>query len=55
MAADRNTMDPQLMDGKPCIRGMRIILGMLAQGHTAEEIPKLYPYLEAEDISQALR
>ena len=47
------------MGGKPCIRGMRvtvgIILGMLAEGHSAEEILRLYPYLEAEDIRAALR
>lgn len=46
------------MGGKPCIRGMRVtvgmILGMLAAGHTSEEILRLYPYLEAEDIRAAL-
>lgn len=44
--------------GKPCIRGMRVtvgmIVGMLAEGHSHGEILKLYPYLEAEDIAQAL-
>ena len=58
MAIDRITIDPAVMGGKPCIRGMRVtvgmIVGMLAEGHNAEEILKLYPYLEAEDISQAL-
>jgi uncharacterized protein (DUF433 family) len=58
MAVDRITVDPQVMGGKPCIRGMRVsvgmIVGMLAEGHSSEEILKLYPYLEAEDISQAL-
>ncbi len=46
------------MGGKPCIRGMRVtagmVLGMLAAGHSHEEILKLYPYLEAEDITASL-
>ncbi len=58
MATDRITIDPQVMGGKPCIRGMRVtvgmIVGMLAEGHTTAEILQLYPYLEAEDVSQAL-
>ncbi len=58
MAIDRITVDPQIMGGKPCIRGMRVtvgmIVGMLAEGHSSAEILKLYPYLEAEDIAQAL-
>ena len=58
MAIDRITIDPAVMGGKPCIRGMRVtvgtIVGMLAEGHSAEEILKLYPYLEAKDIAGAL-
>jgi uncharacterized protein (DUF433 family) len=58
MAIDRITIDPQVIGGKLCIRGMRVtvgmIVGMLAAGHTHAEILKLYPYLEAEDITQAL-
>jgi uncharacterized protein (DUF433 family) len=58
MAIDRITVDPQIMGGKPCIRSMRVtvgmIVGMLAEGHSSAEILKLYPYLEAEDIAQAL-
>jgi uncharacterized protein (DUF433 family) len=58
VAVDRITIDPQVMGGKPCIRAMRVtvgmIVGMLAEGHTAADILKLYPYLEPEDISQAL-
>ncbi len=58
MATDRITIDPQVMGGKPCIRGMRVtvgmVVGMLAEGHTTAEILELYPYLEAEDIPQAL-
>jgi uncharacterized protein (DUF433 family) len=46
------------MGGKPCIRGMRVtvgtVVGLMAAGHTKTEILKLYPYLEAEDITQAL-
>jgi uncharacterized protein (DUF433 family) len=55
---DRITLDPSVMGGKPCIRGMRItvgtIVGLLAAGRSREEILKAYPYLEAEDIDQAL-
>lgn len=54
----RITFNPQVMGGKPCIRGMRItvgmIVGLIATGHKKEEILKLYPYLEAEDIDEAL-
>ena len=46
------------MGGKPCIRGMRVtvgmIVGMVAEGHSREEILALYPYLEREDIDEAL-
>lgn len=46
------------MGGKPCLRGMRVtvgtIVGMLAEGHSTAEILELYPYLEAEDVAQAL-
>ena len=55
---DRITFDPDVMGGKPCIRGMRLtvgmIVGLVAAGHTKEEILELYPYLEAEDINEAL-
>jgi uncharacterized protein (DUF433 family) len=58
MATDRITVDPRVMGGKPCIRGMRVtvgmIVGMLAEGHASAEILELYPYLEADDIAQAL-
>ena len=54
----RITFDPNIMGGKPCIRGMRVtvgtIVGLVAAGHTKDEILKLYPYLEAEDIDEAL-
>ena len=57
-ALTRITFDPDVMGGKPCIRGMRVtvgmIVGLVATGHPKEEILKLYPYLEAEDIGEAL-
>jgi uncharacterized protein (DUF433 family) len=57
-AFDRITLDPEVMGGKPCIRGIRVtvgtILGLLASGHTEEEILRAYPYLEEEDIRAAL-
>ena len=55
---DRITFDPLIMGGRPCIRGMRVtagmIVGMIAAGRTIEEILRLYPYLEREDVVQAL-
>jgi len=54
----RITFDPAVMGGKPCIRGMRVtvgmILGLLAAGRTEQEILKAYPYLRAEDLREAL-
>lgn len=56
---DRITQDPGVMGGKPCIRGMRVTVGMIVgqigTGHTVDEILTDYPYLEREDIMQALR
>ncbi len=55
---DRITFDPKVMAGKACIRGMRItvalLLNLVAGGMTTEEIITAYPYLEPEDIRQAL-
>jgi uncharacterized protein (DUF433 family) len=55
---DRITFDPAVMGGKACIRGLRVtvgtVLGLLAAGHTREEVLKAYPYLEPQDIDQAL-
>lgn len=55
---DRITLDPAVMGGKPCIRGLRVtvgtVIGLLAAGRSRDEILKAYPYLEAEDIDQAL-
>jgi uncharacterized protein (DUF433 family) len=46
------------MGGKPCIRGLRVtvgtIVGLIASGHSPDEILKLYPYLEKEDLPEAL-
>ncbi|TRZ94498.1 MAG: DUF433 domain-containing protein [Rhodocyclaceae bacterium] len=55
---DRITFDPNVMGGKPCVRGMRVtagmITGLVAAGRNTSDILALYPYLEAEDIGQAL-
>ena len=54
----RITIDPEVMGGKPCIRGMRVTVGMLvglvASGHSTAEILEAYPYLEEDDIREAL-
>jgi uncharacterized protein (DUF433 family) len=54
----RITFDPNVMGGKPCIRGMRVtvgsIVGLVACGYSAAKILRAYPYLEAEDIREAL-
>lgn len=55
---DRITHDPAVMGGKPCIRGMRVtvgtIVGLIAAGRSRSEILAAYPYLEDEDVRQAL-
>ena len=55
---NRITFDPEVMGGKPCIRGMRVtvgtIVGLLAAGRTEDEILAAYPYLEREDLRAAL-
>jgi len=54
----RITFNPNVMGGKPCIRGMRVtvgtVVGLVASGHSPSQILEAYPYLEAEDIRQAL-
>ncbi len=56
---DRITMRPDQMGGRPCIRDMRVTVGMIvgqmAAGQSIDELLGDYPYLEREDISQALR
>ncbi len=55
---DRITRDPDTMYGKPCIRGLRVtvgtIVGLVAVGRSSTEILAAYPYLEDDDIRQAL-
>ena len=55
---DRIAFNPDVMGGKPCLRGLRVtvgtVVGLLASGHSNAEILQLYPYLEQEDIQQAL-
>ena len=55
---DRITRDPVIMGGKPCLRGMRVtvgtVVGLVAAGYSHAEILAAYPYLEEEDIRQAL-
>ena len=55
---DRITFDAHVMGGKPCIRGLRVtvgmVVGLVAAGHTNADILRAYPYLEEEDIPQAL-
>ncbi len=56
---ERITQDPAVMGGKPCIRGMRVTVGMIVgqigAGRSIANILDDYPYLEHEDIAQALR
>ena len=58
MAFDRITFDSKILGGRACIRGMRItashIVTLVAEGASVEEILEDYPYLEREDIQQAL-
>jgi uncharacterized protein (DUF433 family) len=55
---ERITVDPKVMGGKPCIRGIRVtvgtVVGLLAAGHSHTEVLEAYPYLEPEDIMAAL-
>jgi uncharacterized protein (DUF433 family) len=55
---DRITLNPLVMGGKPCIRGMRLTVGMIVgqigAGVTIDELLADYPYLEREDILQAV-
>ena len=55
---ERITFDPAVMGGKPCIRGIRVtvgmVVGLIAAGRTEDEILRAYPYLEPGDIQAAL-
>jgi uncharacterized protein (DUF433 family) len=59
MRFERITVDPRVCTGKPCIRGLRFpvsrLLGLLASGQTRETILRACPYLQGEDIEEALR
>jgi len=54
----RITLNPEVMGGKACIRGLRVtvgmVMGLLAAGRTRQQILDAYPYLEPDDIDQAL-
>ena len=56
---DRIGHDPKIMGGKPTIRGMRVtvgtVVGLIGAGHTVDDVLEDYPYLEREDVLQALR
>jgi uncharacterized protein (DUF433 family) len=56
---NRITRDPAVMGGKACVRGMRVTVGMIVgqigSGASVEELLADYPYLEREDVMQALR
>lgn len=54
----RITMDPQIMGGKPCIRNMRVtvgtLVGLMASGKTIDDLLVAYPYIERQDVLEAL-
>lgn len=56
---DRITQHPEVMGGKACVRGMRVTVGMIVgqigAGRSVEELLADYPYLQREDVLQALR
>jgi uncharacterized protein (DUF433 family) len=55
---ERITMDPEVMGGKPCIRGMRVTVGMIVEamsvGRTVEQLVADFPYLAEANIREAL-
>jgi uncharacterized protein (DUF433 family) len=55
----RITQNPAIMGGKPCIRGMRVTVGMIVgqigAGRTIDELLSDYPYLQRDDVLEALR
>ena len=55
---ERITLNPDVMGGKPCIRGLRMtvgtIIGLLASGLSVDDVLKMYPYLQHDDVMQAL-
>jgi len=59
MKFERITVNPEVCGGKPCIRGLRFpvsrVLGLLAAGETKDSVLRAYPYLQPQDIDEALR
>ena len=55
---DRIVLDPLVMGGRPCVRGTRVtvgtIVGLFGAGHEFRRVLELYPYLQADDVHQAL-
>jgi uncharacterized protein (DUF433 family) len=55
----RITQTPGIMGGKPCIRGQRVTVGMIVAqigaGRSIDDLLADYPYLEREDVLEALR
>ena len=56
---ERITFDPQIMGGQACIRGMRmpvsVVVRLVATGATSDQIVSEYPFLQREDVSEALQ
>lgn len=56
---DRITLQPGVMGGRACVRGLRVTVGMLvgqiASGRSIDQVLAEFPYLEREDVLQALR
>ena len=56
---ERITQQPEVMGGKACVRGLRVTVGMIVgqigAGHSIEDVLADYPYLDREDVMQALR
>lgn len=55
---DRIAQSPDVMGGKPCVRGTRVtvgtVVGLLAAGHSADDVLGAYPYLTRADVDAAL-
>jgi uncharacterized protein (DUF433 family) len=55
---DRIALDPGVMGGKPCVRGTRLtvgtIVGLISVGRSVDDVLKAYPYVERDDVMQAL-
>ncbi|WP_026904239.1 DUF433 domain-containing protein [Pedobacter glucosidilyticus] len=54
----RIVLDPNVMGGKPCIKGLRVtvgtLIGLLASGLSFKDVLEMYPYLVEEDLKEAL-